>query len=125
MPEIRVTLSITVDGNPLPDMPVVKTVQVAEAAQIGNLVAAADNNTTSYHGIGAAEMPTMSVFFLTADQAMNYKVNGSATAIPMNAGSLVLLISSNLSQGTPANNVQFNNPAATTSANLSGLVAGT
>lgn len=125
MAEVRVTLNIAVDGNPLPDMPIVKTVQVAEAAQINNLIASADNNTTSYHGIAAAEMPTMSVFFLTADQAMNYKINGSATALPMNAGSLVLFISSNLAQGTPANNVTFNNPAATTASNLSGLVAGT
>ena len=124
--EIRVTLNIEVNGEPLANMPVISRAIYNEYAN-PVIIATADNNTTSYHGISAATMAAMNFFYLNTDQALNLQINqaGTSNPLPLNAGSIILIMSPNLTQGTPSNNVTFNNPAVSTSANLDIVVAGT
>lgn len=124
--EIRVTLNIEVDGQSLPDMPLIRRALYAELAS-PIVTATADKNATTFHGIAAATMAALNFFYLSTDQALNLQINQSGTSapLPLNAGSVVLIMSPNLTQGTPTNNITYNNPAASASANLSILVAGT
>lgn len=124
--EVRVTLNIEVDGVALADMPIIQRAIYAEYAN-PKIIATADNNTTSYHAISAATMAAMNFFFLQTDQALNLQINqaGTSNPLPVQAGSIVLVMSPNLTQGTPSNNVTFNNPAASASAHLNVVVAGT
>lgn len=124
MPEIRVILTIEQDGEELPNMPIVRRYVVNEAAQIGNLIATPDSNTTTFHPIAAAVMPAMSIFLLQTDQALNLEINQN-TPLPLNAQGLILILGADLAQATPTDNIEYNNPSASISANLTGLVAGT
>lgn len=123
--EIRITLNVEVDGQPLADMPIIQRGLYAEYAN-PQIVATPDNNSTSHHGIAAGTMPAWNFFFLQTDQALNLNIN-QLTDLPLLAGSLILVMSPNLTQGTPANNVTYNNPALTggVNANLNIVIAGT
>ena len=123
MPEIRATLLLEVDGVSLPDFPIIKRLVVNEIASLGDLIATPDSNTTSYHAIAAAIMATMGVFVMTTDQAVNLKFNLN-TPISMNADGLVLIMGCALAQGTPSQNVEYNNPSSSVNANLGIVVAG-
>jgi len=116
MPELRATISFELDGIPLADMPIVRRYIVNEVSTQMNIVAVADNGST-YHPIAAAIMPTLGVICLTMDQALNLNINQN-TPLPMNAGGLVLIMGCALAQATPADNIEYNNPAVSQSANL-------
>ena len=69
-------------------------------------------------------MPVLGDFLLTTDLALNLKLNLN-TPLPLNAGGLVLILGANLTQGTPTQNVEINNPSAATAANVGVLAGGT
>lgn len=124
MPEVRTTILIEVDGVTLPDFPIIRRYVVAELSGLVALSQAADNNTSSFHPIPQLVMPNLGVFLLTTDQALNLKLNLN-TPLPLNAGALVLILGCALTQGTPSQNVELNNPGATTAANVGVLGGGT
>lgn len=117
-------LTLEVDGVPLPNFPIIRRLSEAEVVPTETIVAAADNNTSTFHAIAAATMPNMGVFLMTMDQAMNLKFNLN-TQVSFNANGLVLFFGSSLTQGTPTQNIEYNNPAASQAANLTITVAGT
>lgn len=124
MPEFKATLSFEIDGIPLPDMPVVRRYVVPETA-LFELVATPDNGSVTYHPIAAAIMSSLGIFYVTNDQAYNLKLNLN-NPLPMNAGGLVLILGTALTQGTPNQNVEYNNPVLIGGVNvtLGGIVAG-
>lgn len=121
----KFSILIEKNGAALPNMPLIRRINVAEDAEL-NLTATPDNNSTSFHEIAAATMAAMGVLFLTVDQAVNLKFNLN-TPVPLDAGGVVLIIGTNLTQATPPQNVEYNNPALTggVNATLTGVVAGT
>lgn len=125
MSEIRATLTLEQDAATLPDMPTVRRLVLNETSGVVNLSYAPDSNTTSFHPVAQASMPTLSVVYILSDQLINVQLNGSATSFPIQAGEYLLLFGTQLSQGTPSNNVQINNPSSTTAANLTMFFAGT
>jgi hypothetical protein len=126
MSEIRATLTLEQDGTSLPDMPTIRRLILAETSGLINLSYAPDNNSSTFHPVVQASMPTLSVLYIASDQAINVQLNGSATAIPIQAGGELLLVGTQLSQGTPSNNVEINNPALTggATANVTMFLAG-
>ena len=120
--EYRLTLLIEKNGINLPAMPIIRRLIVNEDADILQ-IATPDSNTTSFHPIPAAVSGTMQIFLATTDQALNLEINAN-TPLPLNANGLVLIFGTALTQGTPSNNIQFNNPSSTVSANITGTVAG-
>jgi hypothetical protein len=121
--EVRATILLEVDGVALPDFPIIRRYIVNELANLGDLVAAPDSNTSTFHAIPAAVMATLGIFFVAPDQAINLKINQN-TPLPINANGLVLIMGAALAQGTPNTNVQVNNPSSSISANLPIIVAG-
>jgi hypothetical protein len=111
MPELRAIISFELDGVPLPDMPIVRRYIVGEAATNTVIIATPDNNNTSFHAIQAAIMPALGAICITNDQPANIKINLN-TPLPLNAGGLILILGANLAQGTPNQNIEYNNPAA-------------
>lgn len=124
MPELRATLLLEVDGVALPDFPIIRRYVVAELSGLNTISQPADNNTTSYHPLPQITMPSLGVFLLTMDQALNLKLNLN-TPLPMNANGLVLILGTSIIQGTPSQSVEVNNPAAATTANVGILAGGT
>lgn len=117
MPELRCTISFELDGVALADMPIVRRYIVGEASTGMTVIAAPDSNTTSFHPIQAAIMPSLGVICLTNDQPANLEINQN-TPLPMNAGGLVLILGSALVQATPNTNVEYNNPSSSIPVNL-------
>jgi len=122
MKSVRVTISVEIDGVLQPDMPLIKELSYAEAAEAA-IIAAPDSNSTTFHPVAAATMPNLGFFFLTTDQAQNLKINQN-TAIALNAGAVVLIMGASLAQATPPDNIEYNNPSSTTPANLGMTLAG-
>lgn len=121
--EYRVILSIEKNGQPLDNMPIVRRLIVQEDADV-QIVAAPDNNTLTYHPVAAAIMPQLQLFLLQSDNPLNIELNAN-TPIVMNGNGLLLAVGVDFQQATPADNIQYNNPAATAPANVTGIVAGT
>jgi hypothetical protein len=124
VPEIRWTILAEVDGVALPDFPIIRRYIVTELSGLNAISQAADNNTTSFHPIPQLTMPVLGDFLLTTDLALNLKLNLN-TPLPLNAGGLVLILGANMTQGTPTQNVEINNPSAATAANVGVLAGGT
>lgn len=124
MPELRFTILVEQDGVALPNMPIIRRYSDAETTGVVAISQAADNNSTSFHAIPQLTMPTLGIFMLTTDQALNMKINLN-TPLPLNADSVVLILGCALAQGTPNQNVELNNPAVTTAANVELLGGGT
>ena len=124
MPELRFTLLVESDGVALPDMPIIRRYVVAESSGVVAISQAADNNTSTFHPLPQLTMPALGIFMLTSDQALNVKLNLN-TPLPMNADSLILILGADLTQATPSQNCEVNNPSAATAANLGVLAGGT
>jgi hypothetical protein len=124
MPELRATILLEVDGVALPDFPIIRRYIVAELSGLNAISQPADNNTSTFHPIPQLTMPSLGVFLLTSDQALNLKLNLN-TPVALNANGLMLILGCTLTQGTPSQNVEINNPAASTAANVGVLAGGT
>lgn len=118
--EYRVTVLIEKNGVSLPDFPLIRRLIFNESADT-TIVASPDSNTTSYHEIAAATMPTLGLFFVAPDQAVNLKFNLN-TPVSMDAQSIVLIMGCALAQGTPTQNIEYNNPSSSVSSNLQPLI---
>jgi hypothetical protein len=123
MPEVRATILIEVDGVTLPDFPIIKRYIVSELANLGDVIATPDSNSSAFHPIPAAIMATLGIFMVTPDQATNWEINQN-TPLPLNAGGLILIMGAALTQATPSQNIEYNNPSSSVSANLPIIVAG-
>lgn len=124
MPELRATILLEIDGVALPDFPIIRRYVVAELSGLNAISQPADNNTSSFHPIPQLTMPSLGIFLLTTDLALNLKLNLN-TPVPLNANGLVLILGANLTQGTPSQNVEVNNPSTGTAANVGVLGGGT
>lgn len=126
MPELRATILLELDGEPLADMPIVRRYIVNEQSGLGTIQLAPDNNSSTFHPIAALTMSNLGIFFLATDSALNLDIN-QLTALPLNANGLILILGAALAQGTPTENITLNNPATTgsASANVNILGGGT
>lgn len=126
MPEIRIVITVEKDGTSLPDFPYIIR-GIFNEDQSGTVVLTPDNSSSPLHPVQAMYMPALGVAIFRNDQAMNLQINEN-TPVPMNANGLVLFFNCNLTQATPNENFQVNNPAATGSGinvNLRTQFAGT
>lgn len=128
MPELKVTVQIELDGQPLGGSSpfFIARQNVTEALPFNDLQAAPDNNSTAFHQLAAAIMGTLQVLALQTDETINVRLNGSTTAFQISGNGLLLIVGGSIAAGA-STNVTVNNPAATgaANANLSGVAAGT
>lgn len=120
--EYRVIVQLEKNGVALNGMPLIRRLIVNEDADILQ-IATPDSNTSTFHPLAAATMPTLQIFLLTTDQAINLELNEN-NPVPLNANSLVLIFGTAMAQSPPTDNIEYNNPSSTVSANLTGTVAG-
>lgn len=114
--EYRFTLLVEKNGVALDNMPIIQRYSVAEDATAES-IALPDSNTTSFHPIPQLTMSTLNFFLMTMDQAENVKFNLN-TPVPFNANGLILFLGCSLTQATPNQNIETNNPSSTVNANL-------
>ena len=127
MPRLKVSVLIELDGQKIANSPLVYRYNVAENSGPGlTLIATPDNGSVTYHPVAAATMPAMTAFIATTDQPINFKINVN-TPVPLSPPGIIMILGTNLVQGTPNLNIQYNNPALTGGANatLSIIAAGT
>lgn len=124
MDEYKFTISIEVNGNAIDGTPIVRRLLLPQGFGMLSLVSLPDSNTSTFHSVTAINENPLVAFMLTNDQPVNLNLN-QLTALPMNANGVILIIGANLTQATPSQNVEFNNPSATTNANLGILAGGT
>ena len=121
--EYRFTILVEKNGVPLDNMPLIRRYSITEDTY-GVVSQAADNNTTSYHEFPQLTMPNLTFFMMTMDQAENLKFNLN-TPVSFNANGVVLFLGCTMTQGTPSQNIEVNNPGASTASNNSVLGGGT
>lgn len=121
--EYRITLVVEKNGQALDNMPIIRRLVVNEDAAV-QIVAPADNDTTTYHPLAAAIMPTANIVLISTDSNLNISLNQN-TPFALQANGLMLLFGTALAQATPADNIEYNNPAASGSGNITGVIAGT
>ena len=127
MAEIRAVLTLEQDGSALPDMPGVLRFIFNETSGVIKQSFAPDNNSTSFHAVVQAIMPNLGFIYIASDQAINVKLNNDGTSgFPIQAGCAMLLAGTQITQGTPSNAIQINNPALTggVTANVTIFLAG-
>lgn len=122
--EIRVTLNIEIDGVAAANMPVIRRYITNETTGLSTILATPDNDTTTFHAIASGTMPVQSITFLQTDQNLNINLN-QLSAFALNGGGFLLIVGGQLTQASPTTNVEYNNPSATITANISTLLAGT
>jgi len=105
-------------------MPTVRRVILNETSGLVNLSYLPDSNSTSFHPVAQASMPTLGVIYIASDQLINVQLNESATSFPIQAGEYLLLFGTQLTNSPPANSVQINNPSTSNTANVVMFFAG-
>lgn len=125
MANLVLTVSLTEDGVPLPNFPIIRRLNPAQATPLDGVPVAANNDTTTFNPVpGTSTLGTeLQCLVLTPDQAINLEFN-AASYLPLAAGAVLVLFGANVT-GTIATLATVNNPAASVASNLYGVVAGT
>ena len=125
MAELRVTVSIEVDGNPVQGFPIIRTINVANSNSANQVQPSNGINYAEWEGsVGEPGSPISGgmVFFSATDQNWNLKVNNP---IAVQVGGFVLLFGVSFGGNTatvtpPADAVLFNWPNQTTAQGVVG-----
>lgn len=124
MANLVLTVSLTEDGVPLPNFPIIRRLNPSQATPLDGIPVAANNNTTSFSAVPGTGTITsdLQCIVLTTDQEINLKFNANSF-LPLSAGAVFVLFASDIT-GTLATLATINNPAASVASNIYGLVAG-
>lgn len=121
MPEVVATFQLTVDGaNEFP--PLIERLVTSNAVQFSVQIQPT-GGTVTYVALPSLIQNPLQIIALRSDAALNIKVNGSATPIPLFANCMMVLFNANIIVGA-ATAILINNPDAAVVANLIGLTAG-
>jgi hypothetical protein len=125
MPVLTFTLSVDLDGVPLPNFPLIRRQQTNTAIPIDGAAITANNNTTSFSAVPGLDILTTDLQFLilTTDQLINLKFN-AASYLPLTAGAVLAIFGTDIT-GTVATLATVNNPAAAVASNVIGALGGT
>ena len=123
MPEIVITTTVEVDGQPIPGFPIIERLVTNNAIPLAGVQIQPTGGTVTYVALPSLFQNPLQVLILRTDAALNIKVNGSATPIPMLANSQLTIFNTNIVVGA-ATAILVNNPDTVVVANLLGLTAG-
>lgn len=122
MPQLKITLTVEVDSQPVAGFPIVRRTQIAETQQF-EIAKAADNDVTTFTALQMV-LAEVNALLIRPDLPINLRFNNQTDAgIKVNAGGLLLLFDGKINSGATTN-VKINNPDAALVATLRGLVAG-
>lgn len=122
MASIEVTLTIKVDGMPLPGMPIQKRLEVDEHTGRVEFEQATGGGYAALPGTSA--LSEVQFLFLRANKAVTLRLDGQSDAgIPLNAHGLILIMDADIDVGASTNATLDNGSGAT--ALVQALAAGT
>jgi hypothetical protein len=124
MANLVLTISLTEDGVPLPNFPIIRRLNPSQATPLDGVPVAADNNTSTFVAIPGTGTLTnqLQCLVLTPDQLVNLEFN-AGSYLPLAAGAVLVVFGVDVT-GTIATLATVNNPAASVASNLYGVVAG-
>ncbi len=120
---LKVTVSVELDGNPVAGFPVTRRIALAETYQFA-YEHGDDGDTTTFTTIPDSKVAESQALVLTSDQAVNVRLDGQTDqGILLNANGLLLIIDADIDAGA-GSNVKINNNSGST-ANITGVGGGT
>ncbi len=125
MANLVLTVSLTEDGVSLPNFPIIRRLNPAQATPLDGVPVAANSNTSTFNPIpGTSTLASdLQCIVLTADQLVNLQFNAD-TFLPLSAGAVLVIFGTDIT-GVVATLATVNNPANSIASNLYGVVAGT
>lgn len=126
MPSIRVSLTVEVDGQPVPGTPIVRRV-TADEVQAFDYEKAGDNDAVTFTAVPADQLAEIQMLLLQSDKLVTLRLDGqSDTGIVINPGGVVFLLNVDIDAGAGASNAKLNsNVAPAILAAIRGLAGGT
>jgi len=125
VPVLRMTVTLEVDGIPIPGYPLQRRLTLTEGIGL-DYQKPADGNSTTFTALPETQLPVVQALLLKTDSLINLRFNGQTTGlVPLNAGGFLAIFDANLNAGA-LTNVTVNNPAAAgaASATIKGYAAG-
>ncbi len=120
---LKVTVSVELDGNPVAGFPVTRRISLTETYQFA-YEHGDDGDTTTFTTIPDAKVAESQALVLTSDQAVNVRLDGQTDqGILLNTNGLLLIIDADIDAGA-GSNVKINNNSGST-ANITGVGGGT
>lgn len=125
MANLVLTISLTEDGVPLPNFPIIRRATTATAMPIDGAAITANNDSTTFAALPALATLTsdLQCLVLTTDQLINLKFN-AASYLPLAANGVLVIFGTDIT-GTVATLATVNNPATSVASNIYGVLAGT
>ena len=122
---LRVTLSLTLDGRPIPGFdPVVRTLSVDEIQPYLPYEKSDNADTTTFNAVPTGEIGTIQALLIVPDRAVKVRLDGQSDAgIELGSSGLLLILGSTIDASSTTNVTMNNNSGAT--AAIEGFGAGT
>lgn len=126
MPALKVTIDMQENNKSIQGFPIEGRIVVDEV-QSFNYEKAADNDTTTFAALPAAELAEIQALVIRpSDVPVTLRLDGQTDAgIVINPGGLLILVDCDIDAGAGASNCKLNNPHASTVAIIKGLAGGT
>ena len=120
---LKVTVSVELDGNAVAGFPVTRRISLAETYQFA-YEHTDDGDTTTFTTIPDSKVAETQALVLLSDQAVTVRLDGQTDAgLTLNANGLLLFIDTDVDAGAGSNIVLNNNSGST--ANIVGVGGGT
>ena len=122
MPTLEITVSVKLDGAPVPGYPITRRATVDET-QGFEYEEPADGNTTTFSDIPVGQLTSIQALLLRTDQQVNVRMDGASDAgILLNAGGILVILDH--TNDAASNRLRVNNNSGSTAV-LKGLAGGT
>ena len=123
MPDLKVTVQVELDGNPIDGFPIVRRLDLAEA-QIFDYQKAADGDAITFTTLPASLIPELDVLLARTDRAITLRFNAQSDAgILLNPSGFILIFDGKINSGATTNAKVNNNSGGV--ATIKGIGAGT
>lgn len=109
MPNVKVTVSVEIDGQPISGFPVVRRLEVSEV-QAFDYIQPNHGDDTTFSGVPADLLDTIRALVVRVDQDMTLRLNGQTdTGIALKSGGLIIVLDGELDAGAGSANASLNN----------------
>ncbi len=120
---LKITVSVELDGNQVAGFPVTRRISVDETYSFA-YEHADDGDTTTFTTVPDSKVAETQVLVITSDQKITVRIDGQTDAgTVLNANGLLLIIDSDIDAGA-GSNIKINNNTGNT-ANIVGVGGGT
>lgn len=124
MPNLKLSIQLEIDGNPVSGFPLVRRITVDELQQY-QYEEPDDGDTVTFSALPADQIASIQALLVQTDQEITLRFDGQSDAgIVLNSGGIILILDGTIDAGAGASNAKVNNNSGTI-ANLKGFAGGT